>query len=130
AEGFEALRARLEGTREVILVTLGDPAAYRARLGFAEGVFATAGLQARTATLAAVMDQPPVAGTIACLCGTDEDYASDAARAATALEAAGYTRVVVAGRPAGLDKPLRAAGVDAFIYLGCDVIATLEELAP
>jgi methylmalonyl-CoA mutase len=129
-EAFEALRARVEGSREVVLVTLGDPAAIRARLGFAEGVFATAGLQAQTATLTEVMDRPRVAGTILCLCGTDEEYASDAARVANAVKTAAYASVVVAGRPGALEKPLRAAGVDAFIFLGCDVLATLEELMP
>jgi methylmalonyl-CoA mutase len=36
--------------------------------------------------------------------------------------------VLLAGRPGELEAPLRAAGVDDFIFAGCDVVATLGSL--
>jgi methylmalonyl-CoA mutase len=65
---------------------------------------------------------------IACLCGTNEQYAIEAAARARSLKAAGCARVLVAGRPAALEKSLREAGVDGFIFVGCDVVATLSAL--
>ncbi|MEP6866610.1 MAG: methylmalonyl-CoA mutase family protein [Deltaproteobacteria bacterium] len=124
-EAFEALRARVERSREVVLVTLGEPAEFRARLGFAQGFFATAGLVTRELAWAAP-PPPPAPSTIACLCGTDDRYALEAVAAASTLREAGY-RVALAGRPGGLEKALKAAGVTC-IFIGCDVIATLEEL--
>jgi methylmalonyl-CoA mutase len=35
---------------------------------------------------------------------------------------------VLAGRPGALEAELRAAGVEAFVFVGCDVLATMEEL--
>jgi methylmalonyl-CoA mutase len=36
--------------------------------------------------------------------------------------------VLVAGRPGALEASLREAGVDGFIYVGCDAVATLAAL--
>jgi methylmalonyl-CoA mutase len=156
AEGFEAMRAKVEtAPRDVALVLLGPPAEHRARAGFAEAFFAVAGVQtttrglassespeadaaiARDATRGGVNGEasPPQRGResplsidVACLCGSDERYQAEAETAARALKASGARRVVLAGRPGALEAPLRAAGVDAFIYVGCDVLATLEEV--
>jgi methylmalonyl-CoA mutase len=133
AEAFEVLRARNEAApRDVALIPLGPPAEHRARTGFAEALFATVGLRAQPRELPP-HDDPPRDATrlsidIACLCGSDERYAAEAAATARALRSAGARRVVLAGRPGALEAELRAAGVDAFIYVGCDAIATLEEI--
>ncbi len=156
AEGFEAMRAKVETTpRHVALVLLGPPSEHRARAGFAEAFFAVAGVQtsqrglapeeapesdaalARDATRGGVNGEAlprqrgresPLPIDVACLCGSDERYAAEAETAARALKASGARRVVLAGRPGALEAPLRAAGVDAFIYVGCDVLTTLEEV--
>lgn len=121
SEAFEALRARVEGAPPTVsLVLLGPPAEHRGRVGFAEALFAVAGLAAK-----------PLAGQaidIACICGSDERYAAEAAESARALKAAGAKRVVLAGRPGALEGELREAGVDAFIFVGCDVLETFEGL--
>jgi methylmalonyl-CoA mutase len=123
AEGFEALRAQVErAPRDVVLVTLGSPAEHRARVGYASALFATAGVRVRETAA------PEGASDVACLCGSDERYASEAAATARALRAAGARRVVLAGRPGALEPALREAGVGAFIYVGCDALATLTEL--
>ena len=36
--------------------------------------------------------------------------------------------MVVAGKPGEHEARWRAAGVDRFVFLGCDVLATLREL--
>lgn len=123
AAPFEQLRARSEAVkrREVLLVPLGSFAESRPRVGFAVGFFAAGGLRTREGAT----DQP---ADIACLCGTDACYAAEAVSTARALKAAGCSRVLVAGRPGALEKELREAGVDGFIYVGCDVVAALAEL--
>jgi len=120
AEAFDELRERGAG-REVVLLTLGPAREHRARAGFATGFFATAGVRAREA--AKVAKAPLV-----CLCGSDERYAAEAVETARSLAAAGCARVVLAGRPGPLEPALREVGVATFIYVGCDVVATLTEL--
>ena len=134
AEAFEALRARVEAAPPgVALVQLGPPAEHRARTGFAEALFAVAGLRALPREidlgLGSGLGSGPGSGIdIACLCGSDERYAAEAASAARALRAAGARRVVLAGRPGAIEAELRAAGVDAFVFVGCDVLSVLEEI--
>jgi methylmalonyl-CoA mutase len=125
AEAFEALRSRVEtapaAAREVALVALGPPAEHRARVGYATAVFATAGLRSRE-------HRAELPGGIACLCGSDERYAAEAAARAAELRAAGFRHIALAGRPGALETELRAAGVDAFVFVGCDVVAVLAGL--
>ena len=128
AEAFEALRDRADALAKsdalptLAIVTLGPAAEHRARLGWTHALFAVGGLRARTTTSTSER------ATIACLCGSDERYATDAADAARALKAAGCARVLVAGRPGALEASLREAGVDGFVFAGCDVAATLADL--
>lgn len=121
AEGFESLRRAVEalGARDVLLLTLGEPAEHRARLGFASAFFAVAGVRARSAAEVSRAD-------VACLCGSDDRYAAEAAETARALRDAGCSRVVLAGRGGALEASLREAGVTDFIYLGCDALGTLR----
>jgi methylmalonyl-CoA mutase len=125
AEAFERLRDRADqlgaATPTVGLVTLGPPAEYRPRLTFASSFFGGGGLRAREAAA----DSVPA---FACLCGSDERYAAEAADRARALKAAGCKRILLAGRPGALEASLREAGVDGFIFVGCDVVKTLSEL--
>lgn len=134
SEAFEALRAKVEqAPRQVALVVLGPPAEHRARVGFSENLFAVAGVTATSIDAAeAITPTAPTAPAgpidVACLCGSDERYAAEAADTARRLKAAGARRVVLAGRPGALEAELRAAGVDGFVFVGCDVLATLEDL--
>jgi methylmalonyl-CoA mutase len=43
-----------------------------------------------------------------------------------ALKSAGATHIYLAGRPGELEAALKAAGVQDFVYAGCDVVATLR----
>lgn len=123
AEAFERLRAKMaRAPREVVLSTLGPAAEHRGRAAYAAAFFATAGLRPRES------GDAPARADIACLCGSDERYAAEAVTRAAELKAAGCRRVVLAGRPGELEPALRAAGVDTFIFVGCDVVGTLTEL--
>ncbi|MFT3698851.1 MAG: methylmalonyl-CoA mutase family protein [Kofleriaceae bacterium] len=131
AEAFETLRARVEGKVPVTLFTLGPASEHRGRLGYAQAFFAVAGW--RTAEVAFVDKPESVAAAapngVAAICGSDERYAAEAVVAARALRTAGYKHVVLAGRGGTLEKSLREAGVDTFIFVGCDVLATLGGLS-
>ncbi|MGE3858581.1 MAG: methylmalonyl-CoA mutase family protein [Nitrososphaeraceae archaeon] len=122
AETFEALRARIEvSPRDVMLLALGPSAEHRGRTGYSAGLFGTVGIRTREATA-------PERADVAVICGSDQRYATEAAEAARALKSAGVNKVMLAGNPGPLEDELRAAGVDAFVFVGCDVLATLEEL--
>ena len=62
---------------------------------------------------------------LACLCASDAVYTSEAVPAAQALATAG-ARLALAGRPGEQEQALRTAGVEIFIFAGCDVLAALR----
>jgi methylmalonyl-CoA mutase len=62
---------------------------------------------------------------LACLCSSDAVYAQQAIDAAKALTAAGAI-VHLAGRPGEHEANWRQAGVKSFVYMGCDVVSTLQ----
>src|SRR5581483_2680845 len=64
---------------------------------------------------------------LACLCSSDKVYETEAVDAAKALVAAGATHIYLAGRGGEREGALKATGVGDFIYVGCDVVATLRD---
>jgi methylmalonyl-CoA mutase len=125
SEAFDALRLRadaLTNRPEALLVTLGALAESRARVGFATNFFGAGGMRVRETS------QADERATVACLCGSDERYAAEAVAKAKALKAIGCDRVLLAGRPGALEPALRDAGVDGFLYVGCDAALLLSEL--
>ena len=65
---------------------------------------------------------------IAVICSTDKQYATVVAELAPKLKAAGARTVILAGHPGQSEAAYRAAGVDRFIYVRCDVLDTLWSL--
>ena len=65
---------------------------------------------------------------IACLCSSDKVYETEAVATAQALKAAGAGTVYLAGKPAEAEA-LRQAGVDGFLFAGCDLRTLLTEAA-
>jgi methylmalonyl-CoA mutase len=136
AEPFERLRDASDrilgetGARpSVFLVNLGKLADFTARATFARNFFEAGGIAAVTNDGFASREDMAAAfkasgARLACLCSSDRIYATDAADAAKAL--AGAAHVYLAGRPRDLEAALKAAGVGSFIFVGCDVLATLE----
>jgi methylmalonyl-CoA mutase len=140
AEAYEALRARSDahlaatGARpRILLAALGPAAAHTARTSFATNLFQAGGIEpvhdpvtVDAGTVAAAL---AAAGTTAaCVCSSDPVYAEQAADVAAALRAAGATRVLLAGRPGEHREAWTAAGVDTFVSLGGDAVATLTGL--
>ncbi|MCT7353750.1 methylmalonyl-CoA mutase subunit beta [Streptomyces sp. 15-116A] len=121
-EEFEALRARSDahlaatGSRpRIYLAALGPAAAHTARLTFASNLFQAGGIE------------PVTEGTFeasgaseACLCSSDALYAEQAETVAAELRAQGASHVFLAGRPG------EYAGVDAYVFAGCDAVAVLS----
>ena len=138
AEPFEALRDASDrvlertGSRpKVFLANLGPIAAFTARAMYAKNFFETGGIEAVTsdgyASHADMLAAFKASGAkLACLCSSDELYGQEAAAAAAAIKAAGATCVYMAGRPGELEAALKAAGVQGFIFMGCDVLKILQ----
>ena len=137
AEPFEALRdasdrllARTGARPKIFLATLGAPADFTARANFAKNFFEAAGIEAvggenvDLPTLPAAFQGAGAA--LACLCSSDKVYDKEAAAAAQALKSAGANCIYLAGRPRDREAVLRAAGVQWFVYEGCDALATLK----
>ena len=137
AEPYEKLRdaadAVLAGTGarpKVFLASLGTLAESTTRATFAKNFFEAGGIEAVSDEGA----QPPALAVafrasgarLACLCSSDKVYEREARPAADALRAAGARHIYIAGRPGGGEAALRAAGVQSFIYEGCDALATLN----
>ncbi|MFF9804602.1 methylmalonyl-CoA mutase family protein [Streptomyces coeruleorubidus] len=121
-EEFEALRARSDahlaatGSRpRIFLAAIGPAAAHTARLTFASNLFQAGGIE--PVTEGAFEDS---GATEAVLCSSDALYEEQAEATARALKAAGARHVFLAGRPG------QYAGVDAYVFAGCDAVAVLS----
>jgi methylmalonyl-CoA mutase len=137
AEPFEQLRdasdgilARSGSRPKVFLANLGTPADFTPRATFAKNFFAAGGIEATDNGGFANREEMVAAfratgANLACLCSSDEVYAREAVAAAQALHSGGAS-VWLAGRPAMLEPELTRAGVSAFIFAGCDVLAALR----
>ncbi|GLS44327.1 methylmalonyl-CoA mutase subunit beta [Methylobacterium brachythecii] len=138
AEPFEALRDAAdaylkanEARPRVFLANLGSVAIHNARSTFAANAFAAGGIEALGNEGFSKADDVAHAfresgASIACLCSSDALYETDAAAAAKALKEAGAKTVYLAGKPADADA-LKAAGVDAFLFAGGDLLALLAD---
>ncbi|MDX2141810.1 MAG: methylmalonyl-CoA mutase subunit beta [Rhodospirillaceae bacterium] len=137
AEPFEALRdmgdtfkAKYGKLPQVYLANVGRIADFTARATFAKNFFEAGGIEAVMGTggsNSAILKEFKSSGAaLAAICATDTVYAESAATLAQALKDAGAAVVYLAGRPGDLEAKLKAAGVDDFIYIGCDARAVLE----
>ncbi len=66
--------------------------------------------------------------SLACLVGTDTDYAAEAVSIAAALTKAGATTLLMAGKPGDLEAPLAESGVSGYVAFGMDLVAFLDRL--
>ncbi|MFI6353749.1 methylmalonyl-CoA mutase family protein [Streptomyces sp. NPDC050743] len=120
-EAYEELRARSDahlaatGARpRIFLATLGSAAAYTARATFAANLFQAGGIE--PVTEGAFEDS---GATEAVLCSSDALYAEQAEQTAASLKAAGARHVFLAGRG-------EYAGIDGYVFAGCDAIDVLS----
>jgi len=139
AEGFEELRDACEGVLvrtgrrpSVFLANLGPIPAHKARANFAQNFFEAGGIGVISndgfSRVEDAVEAFERSGALAAvLCGSDESYAQWVPSLAPQLVQAGATRLYLAGRPGEREEQDRAAGIEEFIFLGCDVLQTLRE---
>jgi methylmalonyl-CoA mutase len=122
AQEFEELRDRADAAAarpSVYLATIGPIARHTARATFAGNLFQAGGLATPSGDGTTAF--PEVGTTVACICGTDKDYAGSAAALAKELREAGAAHVWLAGKP-----DLAVDGVDGYVFAGCDALAALR----
>ena len=135
AADFEALRDRVDAATSlghppaVFLAALGPVAAHSGRVGFASNLFPVAGLTPVVYTggvdgLGAAIEAS--GAFVACVCSSDRVYAEVAAPAARALKQAGARTVWLAGQGGSRAESDAAAGVDGYVFVGCDALAALR----
>ncbi|MCD8297884.1 MAG: methylmalonyl-CoA mutase small subunit [Prevotella sp.] len=132
AADFEALRIKVEESDKIpvaFMLTIGNLAMRQARAQFSCNFLACAGYkvidnlgfksveEGVDAALAANAD-------IVVICSSDDEYAEYAIPAFKYLD--NRALFIVAGAPACMDD-LKAAGIENFIHVRCDVLQTLKE---
>ncbi|MBT5265663.1 MAG: methylmalonyl-CoA mutase small subunit [Rhodospirillaceae bacterium] len=138
AEGFETLRQQSDavlakrGARpKAMLANLGTAADYTARSTFAKNYLEAGGIEtvAVEASPESVAEAFAASGAgLAVICSSDTLYDNQAEPVARALRDAGALSVVLAGRPGAREERFRAAGIERFVYMGDDTLATLRGL--
>jgi len=139
-EAFEALRdasdafAAQHGHRpRVFLAGVGSIAEQIGRKTYAKNFFEAGGFEVLARETKCDVDASAAAfaqsgAKIAVICSTDKQYATCVAQLAPKLKQAGARTVVLAGNPGAREAAYRAARVDRFIFLKCDVLETLSSL--
>jgi methylmalonyl-CoA mutase len=140
ARPFEELRDATDawwaahGKRpQVFLANMGPVAHHSARAIYAKNFFEAGGFEVlgndgfREADAAAQAFARSGA-TVAVICSSDKLYPDTVPQVAPKLKAAGARCVVLAGNPGANETAWRAAGVDRFIFIKCDVLAILREM--
>ncbi|HUP73753.1 MAG TPA: methylmalonyl-CoA mutase family protein [Acidimicrobiales bacterium] len=136
AAPFEALRDRSDtaasaGLRPTIfLANIGPIAAHAPRSAFARTFFEIGGIAAPGSE---PLDDAGAAAaafaasglTHAVICSSDKLYETHAVAVAEALRALGAKRIYLAGNPGDNRERFAAAGIDEFIYVGCDALDAL-----
>ncbi len=139
AEPFEALRDRADAHAKssgaapsIFLANIGRLADFTARAGFAQNIFESGGIQARSGeghtSAADVVKAFKASGTsAACLCSSDALYGEHATNFGKALKDAGAKLIFLAGNPGEARAAYEAAGVSHFIHVGTNVLEALAE---
>ena len=131
-DGADAYAARTGSAPSVFLANLGDLSSFGPRATYARNFFAAGGIvtvgEDGFGTAAILAEAFKKSGAkLACICGSDADYAEHAAAAAEALRGASAGYVYLAGKGGDLTETLKAAGVGTFIHIGCDALDILRE---
>ncbi|MFP4004302.1 MAG: methylmalonyl-CoA mutase, partial [Alphaproteobacteria bacterium] len=130
---FEALRdAGLKAGAEVYSVNLGKLSGYVENASFAKSLLEAGGLSVPERE--AAESPQAVAGAVrqagakaAVLCGTPALFGEQAVDYARALKGAGVSWLCLAADPGPHEAVSRKAGIDAFIYPGCDALGVLRQ---
>lgn len=132
ASEFEALRLQTEhsGKRpKAFMLTIGNLAMRQARAQFSCNFLACAGYEVIDNLGFATVEEGVEAAMkahadIVVICSSDDEYAEYAIPAFQAVH--GRAMFIVAGAPACMEE-LKAAGIENFIHVRCNVLETLKE---
>lgn len=132
ASEFEALRLETENSGKrpkAFMLTIGNLAMRQARAQFSCNFLACAGYQVIDNLGFASVEEGIEAAMkaqadIVVICSSDDEYAECAIPAFKALN--GRAMFIVAGAPACMEE-LKAAGIENFIHVRCNVLETLRE---
>ena len=131
AADFENLRVHTENAKTPVafMLTIGNLAMRQARAQFSCNFLACAGYKVIDnlgfKTVEEGVDAALAAGAdIVVICSSDDEYAEYAIPAFNYLN--GRAMFVVAGAPACMDD-LKAAGIENFVHVRCNVLETLKE---
>ncbi|MDE6197685.1 MAG: methylmalonyl-CoA mutase small subunit, partial [Muribaculaceae bacterium] len=132
ATDFEALRLETEAAArrpKVFMLTIGNLAMRLARAQFSTNFFGCAGYEIIDNlgfnTVEEGVDAALAQGAdVIVLCSSDDEYAELAPAAFKYLD--GRAQFVVAGAPACTDE-LKAAGINDFVHVRCNVLETLRD---
>jgi methylmalonyl-CoA mutase len=142
AAGFEALRCQVLDHRgdspnqtQIFMANMGPVGRYMPRLDFTRSFYEVGGFavasdscfdSAAEAARKAALSKAPVVVIV----GTDQTYSDVAAELASLLRALPSTeKVVLAGYPKDEIETFKAAGVDEFIHMRTDALASLRQTA-
>jgi len=137
-ESFEALRDAADRYKDrtgswpvLFLANLGKVAQHTGRATYAKNFFEAGGIQTLPnsgfASAETCAEAFKASGArISVLCGADLQYESMAEPFAKALKAAGADYLFLAGNPGEHKEAYQAAGIDAFISVGADVLSVLR----
>lgn len=140
AEPFEELRNQSDnilatkGKRpSLFLANLGSIPQHKARATFAQNFFEAGGIETLGnngfESTKALVDAFRRSGTRwAVLCSSDKVYDALAEETARALRDAGAEVLLLAGKPGDQEARFRDAGIDSFIFTGCNAYQTLHQL--
>jgi methylmalonyl-CoA mutase len=140
AAPFEELRAAVDAwtarngvAPRVFLVSMGSVADHTARTTYAKNFFEAGGFDVVAAgsfrdAAAAGKAFAEGGANVAVICSSDQLYPELVPSLAGQLKTAGARTVVLAGAPGANEAAWRAAGVDRFIFMKCDVASTLREI--
>jgi len=132
-DAADAWAAGRGGRPRVFLANLGPVAFHTARATYAKNFFEAGGFEVVsndgfTDPAAAAKAFAASGASVAVICSSDKLYPEMVPQVAPALKAAGARTVVLAGNPGTKEAAWRAAGVDRFIFIKCDVLGTLRDM--
>ncbi len=139
AEDYEHLRDASDAHKEahgkrprIFLANIGKVSDFTARASFATNLFESGGVEAMpgpggTEPAGIEKDFRKSTAKAAVICSTDALYEDTVADMAKRLKAAGAKAVYLAGRGGSHEAGWRDAGVDGFVFMGCDAVAVLNE---
>ncbi|MCD4750774.1 MAG: hypothetical protein K8R59_15485 [Thermoanaerobaculales bacterium] len=132
-DASDLLMAKKGVRPQVFLATMGPISEHKARATFAKNFFEAGGIEVLEEGEFPDVDSAVEAfaasqTAFACICSSDSRYPDVAPDLASGLKRKGAQKVFLAGRPGEFEEMWRAAGIDSFIYVGCDVLAELRSI--